>query len=157
MKNPASPTSHPLFVYGLLRRGMSAGLEGLVARSPTPDGTVTTGEITFVAEATLPGKLYDLGQYPGVVPARGGGEGPVVVGELWRVTDPAHWVLLDDFEGIGPEYPEPTLYRRVLAKAHLRSRGAERPSGETVDCWVYVYNRDLGAAPLVPSGDWAHR
>ena len=134
-------TKHPLFVYGLLRRGMSAGLEAFLGK----------GAATFMSEANLSGKLYDLGAYPGVVlaeaePAREN----IVVGELWRLRDDMHWAALDDFEGIGPGYAEPTLYRRVLAQALT-------DVGEAVTCWVYVFNREPGAAPRIASGDWAAR
>ena len=139
--------SSPLFVYGLLRRGMSAGLEAFLG----------AGSAEFVSEATLSGKLYDLGEYPGVRLAadapRDAEEPPgpdVVTGELWRLRNEFHWPALDDFEGIGPDYAEPTLYKRVLAEALTEA-------GEAVTCWVYVYNRELGAAPRIASGDWAAR
>lgn len=130
-------TDYPLFVYGLLRRGMSAGLEAFVG----------PGAANLLCEATLLGKLYDLGEYPGVLLD----DGPSVVhGELWRVRDTGAWATLDDFEGIGPGFAEPTLYRRVLATA-------QPLLGEAQTCWVYVYNREVGEAPRIPSGDWADR
>ena len=139
---------YPLFVYGLLRRGMSAGLEAFVG----------AGAAAFLSEATLSGKLYDMGEYPGVLLE----DGPSVVhGELWRVRGASAWATLDEFEGIGPGYGEPTLYKRVLANALAppseaptsRSAVAETP----VKCWVYVYNHDLAGAALIESGDWARR
>ena len=138
---------YPLFVYGLLRRGMSAGLEAFLG----------VGSAAFVCSATLSGKLYDLGEYPGVVLARGaaadGSASPddgTVTGELWRLRDGLHWPVLDDFEGIGPGYAEPTLYKRVLAQA-------QTSAGASVTSWVYVYNRPLAGAPEIASGDWASR
>ena len=137
-RGPYGPAPHPIFVYGLLRRGMSAGLDAWLGR----------GRATYLAEATLPGHLYDLGEYPGLVRAPNRSGGARVRGELWRVDDPNVWPVIDDFEGIGPDYPVPTLYRRVLAQA-------QTAEGEAVTCWVYLYNRSVEAHPHVLSGDWA--
>ena len=139
-RGPYGPAPHPLFVYGLLRRGMSAGLGDWLGH----------GKATFLAEATVGGHLYDLGEYPGLLRAPSPGDGAVVRGELWRIDDPHAWPVIDDFEGIGPDYSAPTLYRRVLAKA-------DTADGERVTSWVYLYNHAPGDCARVMSGDWAAR
>lgn len=128
-----------LFVYGLLRRGMSAGLDAFLG-----------GGAAFLAEAYTYGTLYDVdGAYPGlVVSARTAG--PEVRGELWSITKLGAWATLDDFEGIGPRYPEPQLYRRCSIEVVWRER-------QTVLAQAYVYNRDVRHLARVASGDWARR
>ena len=142
-----------LFVYGLLRRGMSARLGGLVP-----------GKGRFLAEATARGFLFSVGgAYPALVteiddgtaarfgldPAAGSPRARVT-GELWAITNELAWPVLDDFEGIGPDYPPPQLYRRepILARTD---------DGREVPAQAYVYNRDVADLPPVPSGDWANR
>ena len=139
-RGPYGPGPHPLFVYGLLRRGMSTGLGAWLG----------AGKASFLAEATVPGRLYDLGEYPGLVRGEPREQAPALVrGELWRIDDESVWPVIDDFEGIGPGDRAPTLYRRVLARA-AGARGVET-------CWVYLYNRDVATYPVVRSGDWAQR
>jgi gamma-glutamylcyclotransferase (GGCT)/AIG2-like uncharacterized protein YtfP len=86
------------------------------------------------------GTLYDLGSYPGFVAAGCG----LVHGDLFAITDEAVLRRLDDFEGYHPDDPAASLYLR-------RPISLERPAGEA---WIYVYNRDPGAAPVVACGDW---
>ena len=142
-----------LFVYGLLRRGMSAGLEAFVA-----------GKGRFLAGATAEGFLFSVGgEYPALVTeldavaVAGFGLDPTtesprpcVTGELWEITDDSAWTTLDDFEGIGPDYPPPQLYRREVIVVRT-------DDGRDVSAQAYVYNRDVADLPPVPSGDWARR
>jgi gamma-glutamylcyclotransferase (GGCT)/AIG2-like uncharacterized protein YtfP len=89
----------------------------------------------------LPGRLVDLGDYPGLV------EGPgQVVADLCRLPNNASLAPFDAFEGYRPERPEASLYLRV------RVRLLEPP----VEAWTYRYNRAWTPEMLVPSGDWRH-
>jgi len=83
-----------IFVYGTLKRGCK-------------NHHHLAGQ-TYVGEArTVPGfRLYDLGDYPGMVADPTDLEG--VTGELWDV-DAIALVHLDEFEGIAEG-----LYRRVV-------------------------------------------
>lgn len=130
---PNIPTS--IFVYGTLRRDTQHQLFHLLAR-----------HARFLSEATVPGRLYDLGDYPGMLyPERGR-----VVGELYTVYPP-QWESvierLDEYEGCTASDPEPHEYRREVVDAYL-------PNGKTVPAWAYVLNRLSPGLKEIESGDY---
>jgi gamma-glutamylcyclotransferase (GGCT)/AIG2-like uncharacterized protein YtfP len=122
----APVTAHLLFVYGTLRRG---GSRSLAAGFPSA---------LFVSDATLRGRLYDLGAYPGVVVDAAAG---AVLGELYEVST---GVLdaLDDYEGCDDGF-----YARMRAEVDA--------GGDRIACWVYALNPERYRldAPI-DSGDW---
>ncbi|MHC4939739.1 MAG: gamma-glutamylcyclotransferase family protein [Planctomycetota bacterium] len=81
--------------------------------------------------------LYNLGRYPGAV--RGPGR---IVGNLCEIPSPALWVTLDEVEGV---HHRPPLYSR------------ERVVVSGIAAWIYVYDRPVGDAPRIRSGDWLTR
>jgi len=122
---------HVLF-YGTLRRGFAVRRELRVE-----------GMLEWVGERTVSGVLHDLGPYPAMTLGDG-----TVVGDLYRVLDPAVFDVLDPYEGYWPQDPAGSWYQRV------RVAVADAPKG----AWVYVYNRPLQARAVVEHGDWiAHR
>lgn len=127
-----------LFVYGTLRRGGSNDIARLV-----PDAM-------FVAEASMRGRLYDLGEYPALVADENAGW---VAGEIYTVPESA-WPTLDALEEVvTPERPD-GYYFRVVAKVRM-GVAADNP------CEVYVANPvTLRLDRPIASGDWmthAHR
>jgi len=81
--------------------------------------------------------LYDLGRYPGAVP------GPsAIVGELCELPNAGVLDALDAAEGV---HEDPPLYRRERVEVAGKS------------AWVYVYDRPVGDAPRIRSGDWLNR
>lgn len=124
-----------LFVYGTLLSGVA-----------TPAMAALMARMQFVGPATLPGRLYDLGPYPAVVPDSESSDS--VRGELYAVPrDAALFPLLDQYEGHFPDRPAQSLFRRVRA-------GVTRGDGQPVTAWVYVWNRDIGTAKPIPEGDF---
>lgn len=115
---------HLLFVYGTLRRG---GVNALPARFPGA---------RFVGEARVGGRLYDLGEYPGLLVEEGGAP---VVGEVYEVDDDA-LKELDAYE----------------ATAEYRRRPIELPLGDRAQpCWVYEPPAEAcRRRELITSGDW---
>jgi gamma-glutamylcyclotransferase (GGCT)/AIG2-like uncharacterized protein YtfP len=116
-----------LFVYGTLRQGSGANahLRGCER----------------LADATIPGTLYDIdGRFPAVV-LYGGGR---VRGEVWRCPAPA-LARLDAYEGMASG-----LFRRVAIEA-------ETPAG-AIPCWTYAAGpalaRRLVPARRLPGGEW---
>ena len=87
----------------------------------------------------IEGHLYDLGDYPGLVPGPG-----VVIGELYGVLDDHALAAMDAFEDFDSARPRNSLYLRTW-------RRLQRPA---VDCWVYLYNGSVAGRPRVPGGDW---
>lgn len=110
-----------VFVYGTLKRGCKNHRQ-------------IAGQ-TYVGDArTAPGyRLYDLGDYPGMVVDPSDTEG--VVGELWSVT-PEALARLDDFEGV-----EEGLYRRAPVVL--------LPPRDDVVAYTYLYAKDLAGRPAL--------
>lgn len=111
---------HKIFVYGTLRPGTSEPV-------------------------MVPGQMFDLGWYPGVVDifdpdwietefvsAR-----PMFKAEIIEVDDET-LARLDDYEGYNPRNPEQSLYRRVAYQ----------------DGFIYQYNGSVYGRLPVPTGDW---
>ena len=127
-----------LFVYGTLLPGLAPASMRAICDRLTP-----------VSRATVQGSLYDLGPYPAVVT----GGANLVHGELLEIDGDDTWGSLDRYEGCPRPGEGDGLFRRICTVATL-------PSGESVDCWIYVYDRDLSraGAKLVASGCWrTHR
>jgi gamma-glutamylcyclotransferase (GGCT)/AIG2-like uncharacterized protein YtfP len=119
-----------LFVYGHLRRGQ-VGHERLRLAQHTQ----------WLGEARIHGRLYDLGDYPGLIL---GGE-DVVRGEVIGFDDATLWALLDAYEEYDPNQPETSEYRRVEAD-FLNDSGP---------AWVYVFNRPVEGLIPIASGVWS--
>jgi gamma-glutamylcyclotransferase (GGCT)/AIG2-like uncharacterized protein YtfP len=118
-------------VYGLLRAGESGFARFGLANAFKPLGP-----------CVIPGELWDLGAYPGLVAGPG-----QVVGELFELTDVAIVPKLDAFEDYWPDEPERSRYDRV--KVRLME--------PDLDAWVYVWRLGLDEAVPIPGGDWLKR
>jgi len=139
--SPAIPKDRirHILLYGSLRRGeANCAALGLAEA------------LRFVRGVRFAGRMYDLGDYPAVVP--GDGE---VVGELFEVADAAVIERLDAFEAYRPGDSAPYDAAGDTGSLYLR----KVIGCEGVTAFVYLYNGP--AADLrtpVPSGDWvAHR
>ena len=131
-----------LFVYGtLLSRDSGAG--GRAQRDRL------ARESRVIAAATVRGRLYHLGRYPGLV--SGGGPGDVVHGEVLALTMPDITLAwLDDYEGIVAGDHTHNEYARVTIDVAL-------DSGERVSAWTYVYRQPVVDKPLIATGSWLDR
>ena len=99
-----------------------------------------------VGRGWVQGILYDFVDYPGLALARGGRE---VWGQVFSLPeDPGLLPRLDDYEGFNPKDPEHSLFVRTSGSVMLES-------GKQMLAWIYVYNRDPGAAQIITSGDYA--
>lgn len=124
-----------LFVYGTLLSGAGH-----------PMGARLRRQARLVGAATIPGRLYSLGRYPGLVERADAQER--VHGELYALHNPvAALKWLDAYEGIVPGDHDQNEYVR-----------AERPvrlgSGEEVAAWVYLYRKDVRHLAPIPGGRW---
>lgn len=127
--------SRLLFVYGTLRRGAGHPMHHLLAQYARWMGT-----------ATFPGKLVDLGEYPGAVASANPAH--LVRGEVYGVLNAGTlFPQLDAYEEFWPQNPGGSLYQRQEKTVLLAS-------GEPVTAWMYLYNRPVKGLPLVASGDW---
>lgn len=125
-----------LFVYGTLMRG---GLrQDLMAEAG----------VRLLAEGTIQGRLYDLGQYPGAKPSTNSDD--LVRGEVHRLIDPARALaILDRYEGCFPGLPARSEFVRGVVRVTL-NEGGQRPA------WAYFYNRPVDESRRIPSGDYRH-
>ena len=92
----------------------------------------------FVADGTVNGSLYDLGEYPGLLLD---GSNTSVIGEVYEVDDET-LNELDEFEAS-------SNYRRKQVEVSLGS--------EKTTCSMYVpedSSEVSSSRPLIPSGDW---
>lgn len=90
-----------------------------------------------MGKASMEGKLYDLGPYPGVVAA----PGSYVQGEVYEILDDTRlFAALDLYEG--------DEYRREIVKI-------ETEEGETLRAWVYLYRGAVSERRRIVSGDYA--
>lgn len=128
---------HYLFVYGTLRKAFEHEMHAVLERAAR-----------LVGEATVPGALYDLGAYPGLVVAEAGAAR--VTGELYAL-DPGGAQIaleaLDAYEGCGAADPEPHEYRREVLRVRLAD-------GSELAAWTYLLNRSHAGLTPVPGGDY---
>lgn len=126
-----------LFVYGTLLRGESR--HPIVERLGLLD----------LQPARSPGRLIDLGAYPGLLLADEPSD--TVRGELLRLRDLTqalpHLDAIEGFSGFGT--PD-SLYRRALLRA-VADNGSQHLA------WTYIYNGGAAGARRIPSGDWRQR
>ena len=98
---------------------------------------------TYIGDGWVAGQLISLGRYPGLLDGDG-----KVSGEIYRLEDVAASLeALDDLEDFDPADPDRCIYLRVIRDVHGED-------GAITSAWVYVYNGDASAAPVIKSGDW---
>jgi gamma-glutamylcyclotransferase (GGCT)/AIG2-like uncharacterized protein YtfP len=118
-----------LAVYGSLRAGLAL-----------PDQPDAGASLVDRGPCTIAGTLYDLGDYPALVPGAGR-----VVGELYELRDPAVLAVLDRFEEYDVDDHAASMY----------VRRAVRLVDPQIEAWVYCFNGETGTRRPVPDGDWA--
>jgi gamma-glutamylcyclotransferase (GGCT)/AIG2-like uncharacterized protein YtfP len=124
-----------LFVYGTL-----------LSTAGHPMGVRLQRQARLVGEASIGGRLYSLGRYPGLVETADAGAR--VHGEIYALANPAaalKW--LDAYEGIVPGDHDENDYVRT-------ERAVRLPSGEEIAAWVYLYRKDVCRFPAIPDGRW---
>lgn len=130
-----SPAVYQLFVYGSLRSGFRSPAYEYISRF-----------FTFVSEAKVRGKLFDMGIYPAGIPSN---ENTFITGELYTIKNQTEfsWAIgqLDDYEGVSVEPDEIQLYKRELTEVFVNHM--------LTHAWVYWYNGDVSGRPIIASGD----
>ena len=127
-----------LFTYGTLLPGHAPAAM-----------TSAAGRLRPIGEGRVQGALYDFGPYPGAI--LDAASEHIILGTVYELpADPAVLSQLDKYEDCYPDAPALSQYLRVLHPVVLAS-------GETLDCWMYVYNRNVRSARIVESGRWERR
>jgi len=117
-----------LALYGTLMSPFGA-LDELGAR----------GGLRLIGPCEIPGRLFDVGEWPSLV----AGEG-IAHGELFEVLEASVFERLDPFEAYDPRDHSASTYIRARVRL-LRPDAA---------AWVYVANTRLTGAVHIPSGSW---
>lgn len=121
-----------IFVYGTLKRSVA-----------NPMGAMMRAHASYVAEAIIAGRIYDLGPYPGLVLEDCG---TAVYGEIYEIQRPnALLALLDAYEGCSEEDRQPHEFVRV--EATVRDT-----DGIDYRAWVYVYQGAVDPSWVLQSG-----
>lgn len=134
------PTASHVFVYGTLRRGDVRDINRL---QPAP---------RFIGYATVPGALYHLGSYPGVVL---GGE-VAVKGEIYAISKEVERQL-DEIEQVWPQQTGEYSKRVIPIRVDEVSQGAivEFDGDVTLDCIIYeIAPERIVNQVLIEGGDW---
>jgi len=131
-------TVRHLFVYGTLRRG-----------SNVPQAAWLAAQARYKGQASLPGRLLDLGDYPGLLPAQSPEE--KVYGDLFELPEGQEVLeALDRYEGCHGEDPEPHEYCRIVATP-------TDEDGVRVWAWTYLYQLPVDPSRQIKGGDWLKR
>jgi gamma-glutamylcyclotransferase (GGCT)/AIG2-like uncharacterized protein YtfP len=138
-----------VFVYGTLMRGQSND----IARF--------TPAAQFLGCARVPGQLFDLGEYPGLLLAQPMQQAAWVRGEVYAI-DPQLLVQLDALEEVGASLHDARRlehgdeYCRVRVQVSWLDESLR--SQACPPCWVYEINQAyLHGANCIASGDWRCR
>ena len=105
-------------------------------------------QFKWCGQASARGRLYNLGAYPGAVLDRAADTR--IIGQVCQLPDnPAVLAALDDYEGFYylNDHSDSLFVRTTTV--------VQFSDGREITCWIYVYNRDVGGALLVPDGDYA--
>jgi gamma-glutamylcyclotransferase (GGCT)/AIG2-like uncharacterized protein YtfP len=116
-----------LFIYGTLMPGLRLEAQMQGAR--------------FVGAAQVPGRLVDVGRYPGFLEGDG-----LVTGEVYAV-DAAHLARLDGVEDMVPGDRAASQYWReevTVLSGPLKGQRVQ----------TYVYNRSVDACSPIEHGDY---
>ncbi|ASC66887.1 gamma-glutamylcyclotransferase [Achromobacter denitrificans] len=135
-----------VFVYGTLRAGEINDLAQAAARRRLPPAR-------YVGPASVPGRLVDFGDWPGLIPVA---DGRRVRGDVFEV-EPALIALMDEIEEYEPGKPCCFVRREVAARLEFPGEGPpEGPeSGGSLTCQYYPIDPALrGEAVDVAADDW---
>jgi gamma-glutamylcyclotransferase (GGCT)/AIG2-like uncharacterized protein YtfP len=125
--------SEYLFVYGTLASNSEHEMHRHLASNAE-----------YAGEGSFNGQLYRIGPYPGAVPSSNPED--KVFGELYRLDNAEElFVHLDDYEGCGPDDPQPTEFVRRMEAVYLKD-------GTRSQAWIYLFNRTVADLPRIVSG-----
>ena len=126
------PDPRHLFVYGTLMR-----------KSRSPYAQLLRTRAQFVSEGWTPGRLYNLGRFPGALFADDCAS--KVYGELFLLRGAALLAALDAYEGCGGQGTKPDLFYRSVIEVRLARGGRMR-------AWAYPFAGATSGRPLIASG-----
>lgn len=120
---------------------------GTLAERPPQEIADAVNHLECVGEGFVFGELYNLGAFPGaVIDSR---RPDKIFGKIFALPDnKALLDQLDHYEGFDPQQPAKSLFvRKRVAIRRLNKRA--------IKGWIYEYNRDVKASPLIKSGHYS--
>jgi gamma-glutamylcyclotransferase (GGCT)/AIG2-like uncharacterized protein YtfP len=121
-----------LFVYGTL------------LDPENPAGQFLHLHAEYYADGYFHGKLFDLGEYPGVVVSNNPED--KVYGSVFALEKPETVLrMLDEYEETGDRFPEPNEFIRIKIEIVTGKK-------EKLLCWIYLYNGST--ENLLPIKTW---
>ena len=124
-----------IFFYGTLMRTFP-----LRARAGIDDW------LEYVGDGRVPGLLFDLGTYPGLVVDASS----EVCGEVYKILNPVElFTHIDPIEDYRVMAPHEGQYIRQTMNATL-------DDGREKTVWCYVYNHPLPLSGRIEDGDYRH-
>jgi pyruvate carboxylase len=133
-KLPEPNVEEYLFVYGTLRRDCGNDLHRLIARNSD-----------YIGMATYQGQMYQVAEYPGIIPSDNAKD--QVVGELYLLSNTIKLLnVLDEYEEYNAEKPSESLFVREQVKVSLK--------GKEIETYAYLYNKKIDPKTRIASGDY---
>jgi pyruvate carboxylase len=133
-KLPEPDVEEYLFVYGTLRRDCGNDLHRLIARNSD-----------YVGMATYQGQMYQVADYPGIIPSEDAKD--QVVGELYLLSNTIKLLnVLDEYEEFDPESSEKSLFVREHVTVKLKD--------QDITSYAYLYNKPIDQKTRIDSGDY---
>ncbi|GAB4001289.1 gamma-glutamylcyclotransferase [Spirosoma daeguense] len=124
-----------LLVYGTLR-----------ASFQNPFAKLLHQHSRYVGKGSFSGQLFDIASYPGALYQPD--STTIVWGDVYDIKQFKIELLLrlDEYEGIGATFPQPQEYVREIIPVDC--------AGETLGCWIYLYNDSIVEKKQIESGDY---
>jgi len=127
--------SEYLFVYGTLQKNSGNEMSKFLAKHSE-----------FIGEGYFHGKLFIVSWYPGAILSDNNLD--YVFGSVFKINKPLEvFKILDDYEGIGENYPKPHLFKKELTTIFLQKN-------TKIKAWVYLYNCSTKNLKQIASGDF---
>ena len=123
-----------LFTYGTLMHNFDSEVANYLKN-----------ESQFLGEAFIPGRLFDVGSYPGLVYIPDYDQ--LVFGHLFRLKSPSGiFKVLDQYEMMDPVHPENNQYIRVQRPVRFQEK--------SILSWVYLLQSETTSLPIIESGNY---
>lgn len=124
-----------LFVYGSLLRGFGHPMHEVLQRYAVYQGP-----------GYINGKLFDIGDYPGLILSNNVRK--VVEGEIYTIRDEDNlFLLLDRYEGCDKHAEQPCEYQRDVVTIN-------NDEDITMLAWSYLYKHPVENNRLIPDGNY---
>ena len=122
-----------IFVYGLLKSIYDNEPARLIRKN-----------CTLIGEGSFPGKLIDIGSYPGAVYESKSDS--KVYGEVYRIDKNKDELVsfLDQFEGVGDQFEQPNEYVREIIPIQI--------DGREILASSYLYHWNYDGLKVIASG-----